>query len=265
MLSTHSVVMIALLPIAILNPNIPENRLDEQRQTKQEVLKEIRCRVLQRLTFGHNLGAKSGYYIILCADGDFRRCKLVLPVWLAEWPEYSDLHPLEQHVCFWCECSRYELGDDVPPYKQHPGRDHNLYRTLGNAIVKAFNAKLSSRHVQRVFNIFRHIPCIVSNLPNYNLLHSMQFGMLDHLQMWSFHLVKRYEQLDNCNAIRLSVPANHVLTLTMSHMKKCLNGMGRRWRKWADTCFELETSLYEVEAPLNVPCTIVQLSAHGHC
>jgi len=31
--STHSVVMVALLPIPIKNPNIPQKRLDEQGQT----------------------------------------------------------------------------------------------------------------------------------------------------------------------------------------------------------------------------------------
>jgi len=31
--STHSVVMVALLPIPIKNRNIPQRRLDEQRQT----------------------------------------------------------------------------------------------------------------------------------------------------------------------------------------------------------------------------------------
>jgi hypothetical protein len=36
--STHSVVMIALLPIPIKNRNIPHKRLDEQRQLNREVL-----------------------------------------------------------------------------------------------------------------------------------------------------------------------------------------------------------------------------------
>jgi hypothetical protein len=36
--STHSVAMIALLPIQIKNRNIPHKRLDEQRQMNREVL-----------------------------------------------------------------------------------------------------------------------------------------------------------------------------------------------------------------------------------
>jgi len=49
--STHTVVMVALLPIPIKNCNIPQMRLDEKRQTNREVLKVVLCLVLQPLTF----------------------------------------------------------------------------------------------------------------------------------------------------------------------------------------------------------------------
>jgi hypothetical protein len=39
--STHSVVMVALLPIPIKNRNIPQKGLDELRQTNREVLNEV--------------------------------------------------------------------------------------------------------------------------------------------------------------------------------------------------------------------------------
>jgi len=60
--------------------------------------------------------------------------------------------------------------------------------------------------------VFRHIPGIVSNLPKPHLLHTMQIGMLDHLQKWIFHFMKRHERLDKYNAMWLSVPAYHNLT-----------------------------------------------------
>jgi hypothetical protein len=176
------------------------------------VLHEVLWRILQPLTFKHNPGAESGYYNILCADGIFRRCKPVLAAWHADCSEYSNLHHLERHVCFWCECPKTELGDYVPSNKQHPQRNHNLYRTLSNANTKAANAELSSRHVHRGFNVFQHIPCIVSDLPKPNLLHTMQIGMLDHLQTWIFHFMKMHEQLDKYTAIWLSVPTYHDLT-----------------------------------------------------
>jgi hypothetical protein len=125
--STHSVVMVGLLPIPIKNRNIPQKRLDEQRQTNREVLNEVLWQLFQPLTFMHNASAESGYYNVLCADGNFRRCKPVLAAWLADCPEYSDLHHLERHVCFWCQRPKNELGDCVPPDKKHPRRDHNLY------------------------------------------------------------------------------------------------------------------------------------------
>jgi len=82
--STHSVVIVALLAIPIKNRNIPQKRLDEQRETNREVLNEVLRRVLQPLTFKHNPGTKSGYYNVLCADGNFRCCKPILAAWLAD-------------------------------------------------------------------------------------------------------------------------------------------------------------------------------------
>jgi len=98
--STHSIVMVALLPIPIKNRNIPQKRLDEERQTNREVLNEVLQRLLQPLTFKHIPSAESGYYNVLCADGNFRHCTPVVAAWLADCPEYSDLHHLERHVCF---------------------------------------------------------------------------------------------------------------------------------------------------------------------
>ena len=52
----------------------------------------------------------------------------------------------------------------------------------------------------------------MSDLPKPDLLHTMQIGMLDHLQKWIFHFMKTHERLDKYNAILLSVPAYHDLT-----------------------------------------------------
>jgi len=81
---------------------------------------------------------------------------------------------------------------------------------LIDANTKAADAELWSRHVHRGFNVFQHIPCIVSDLPKPDLLHTMQIGMLDHLQKWIFHFMKRQERLDKYNAIWLSLPAYHI-------------------------------------------------------
>jgi hypothetical protein len=72
-----------------------------------------------------------------------------------------------------------------------------------------------------------------------DLLHTMQIGMLDHLQKWIFHLIKKHERLDKYNAIWLSVPAYHDLTPNnksneevsqwngkdMMEMRQCLVGV----------------------------------------
>jgi len=107
--STHSIVIVTLLPIPIKNRNIPHKRLDEQRKTNREVLKEVLRWLLHPPTFKQNPSAESVYCNILCVDGNFRRCKPVLAAWLADCPEYSDLHHLKRHVCFWCECLKKNL------------------------------------------------------------------------------------------------------------------------------------------------------------
>jgi hypothetical protein len=101
--STHSGMMVALLPIPINNHNIPQTRHHEQRQTQREVLHKVLRRLLQPLTIMHNPRTECGYYNVLCADGNLRHCKPVLAAWHADCPEYCDLHHLERYVCFWCE------------------------------------------------------------------------------------------------------------------------------------------------------------------
>jgi len=51
----------------------------------------------------------------------------------------------------------------------------------------------------------------VSDIPKPNLLHTIEIGMLDHLQKCIFHFMKMYQRLDKYNAILLSMPAYHDL------------------------------------------------------
>jgi hypothetical protein len=251
--STHRVVMVALLPIPIKNRNILQKILDEQRQTNQEVLNEILQRVLHPLTCTQNPSAESRYYNVFCADGNFRRCKLVLAAWLADCHEYSDQHHLERHVCFLCECPKNELEDYVPPDKQHPWRDHNLYRILSNADTKAADAHLSSHHVHRGFNMFRHIPCIVSDLPKPDLLQTMQIGMLDHLQKWIVHFMKTHERLDKYNAIWLSVSAYHTLTPKTKSYEEVSQWNGKEMKEMSWYLLGVVTQSLRGESPAQRP------------
>jgi len=76
--STHSVVMVALLPIQFNNRYSLQKRLDEQRQTNREVPNDVLRWVLRPLTFKYNPSAESMYYNVLSAGGNFRLCKPVL-------------------------------------------------------------------------------------------------------------------------------------------------------------------------------------------
>jgi len=103
--STHSIAMVTFLWIPIINCTNTQMRHNQQRQTNRELLNEALQRTLHHLSLKHNPSAESGYYKVLCQDANFRRCKLVSAwAWLADCPECSDLHHVEQHVCFWCKC-----------------------------------------------------------------------------------------------------------------------------------------------------------------
>jgi hypothetical protein len=90
---------------------------------------------------------KSGYYNILCAEGNFSGWKPVLAARLAECYKYSNLCHLERQVCIWCGSQNNELGNYFPPDKQHPRQDYNIYQTLRDANTKAPDAELSLGHV----------------------------------------------------------------------------------------------------------------------
>jgi hypothetical protein len=210
--SAHSVIIVALLPILIKNCTMPQKGLDEQRLTNQEVLNEVLWRVLQSPIFTHNPSVETGSYNVLCADCNFRRCTPGLAVKLPEFGEDSDLHHPEQHVSFLSEYPKNVLRDCVPCDKQHPRRDHNLYITRSNTNTQVADAKLSSCLVHQGFNVFRHIPCMRSDLPKADLAHTMLIGMLHPLPKWIIHFIKTHERLDNHNAIWLSVPAYHDFT-----------------------------------------------------
>jgi hypothetical protein len=125
--STRRVAMIPLLPIPMKNCNIPQTWLDEQQHTRREVLNKALLRGFLAYTFEQDPWSESGNYSILCADGNFRRCHPVVAGWLADSPQYCDVHHLEWHVCFWFEYPTNQLREYVPSDMQHHPRDQNLY------------------------------------------------------------------------------------------------------------------------------------------
>jgi len=199
--------------------------------------------------FEQNPGAESGYHNVLCADGNFSPSKPVSAAWLADCPEYRDPHHRERHVWFWCECPKNELGDYIPPDEQHPQRDHNLHRKLSDPNTKAASGELSSCHILRGCNVFRQIPCIVSDLPMPDLLHTMQIGMLDHLQKWIFHFMKRHEQLDKYNVIWVSVPAYNVLTPNTTSYEEVSHWNGKEMKEMSRYLLRVVTWLRRGGSP----------------
>jgi hypothetical protein len=82
--SMYSVVMDVLLPIPIKNRNLPQKRLDVQRQTNRDLQTEVLRWILNPHRFKPNPSAKSRNYNILCAAGNFRHWKPLFLEWLAD-------------------------------------------------------------------------------------------------------------------------------------------------------------------------------------
>jgi len=100
----------------------------------------------------------------------------------------------------------------VPPAKQHPRGDHNLYKTLSDGNTRAADAELSLLHIHLGFSIFQDIPSVMRDIPKPDLLHTMQIGMHYHFQKWIFHFMKTHKPFNKYNAIWLSMLAYHHFT-----------------------------------------------------
>jgi len=143
-------------------------------------------------------------------------CKPIFAASLPDYHEPSDRHHYEQHVCFWSEYPKKEYGDSVSPDKQHPWRDHNVYRTLSDANTNEADVKHSSLHVHKRENLFHHVDKLVVDLLKSDLLRTMEIGMPDHLKKWIVHLTNTHKWLEKYNAIWLSMSASHDLTTKRS-------------------------------------------------
>jgi len=140
-----------------------------------------------------------------------------------------------------------------PADKQHHQQDHNVYQTLSDANIKAGNAEISLRHVHWEFNVFRHIPCIVRDLPNTNLVHTMQISMTDHLQKWNFPFMKTHERLDKYNAIWLSVPAYHDITPKTKSTEEVSQWNGKEMKEMSQYQLGVVTQALQGGSPAQHP------------
>jgi hypothetical protein len=149
-----------------------------------------------------------------------------------------------------------DLVDYVRRDKQHPLWDHNLYRTLNIAITKAADVEHLSRHVHRGFKVFRHILCIVCNLPKPDLLHTMQRGIFDHPQKWILHVMMMPERLDKYNALRLSVPCYHDLTPNTHSYEELSQWNGKEMKEMTRYLLGVVTQSLQGGNPVQSPYSI---------
>ena len=101
--------------------------------------------------------------------------------------------------------------------------------------------------------MFRHILCIVSDLPKLDLLHIKQIGMLHHLQRWIFHFMKRQERLNKYNAIWLSTPAYHNLTPKTKSYEEVCQWNGKEMKEMSQYLLEVVTQHLSGGSPAQHP------------
>jgi hypothetical protein len=196
----HSVLLVALLPIAIKMRDIPLSRYNEQKNHNRMILQHVLRHIL-----GPLIRADRRVFFAWCADGHFRRCVASPAAWIADYPEHRDLHNIKNGVCYWCECPKAEMGQ--LPARPYPVRDHDKYRVLSVTNTTAANARLASLDVHQGSNVFWDLDCMTSDLPKPDLLHTMQLGMLKHLLGWLSMFLKQHKRFEAFNNIWLSVPA----------------------------------------------------------
>jgi len=196
-------------------------------------------RVLQLLTCKSNPGTGSRYCDSLCADGTSRRCKPVLAAWLPDWPEYSDIHHLKRHVCFGASVQRTNLQVMSILTSNTPGRITTYIERV--AMPTPRQPIRSTRRAMCMEDSMCLDQFPVSWLTSWSLTSSIEWrsACLTACR-GGFSTAWRHT-----NGSTTSMPTGYPCLLTttshqqMSHMRKFLNGMGKRWRKWAGTCLEL--------------------------
>jgi len=92
----HSVLLVALLAIAIKIRNIPHSRYKEQKEHNRMVLQHVLHHIL-----GPLMHAEHRVFFAWCADGHFRCCIASPVTWIADYPEHWDLHNIKNSVCYW--------------------------------------------------------------------------------------------------------------------------------------------------------------------
>ena len=237
--STDSIVMVTLLPSSIKNCNCSQKWLDEQRQTKRELLTNVLQCVLQPFPIIQNPCTVSRYYNVLRADGNFRCWTLVLAAWLAVGTKYSDVHHLDWHICFSCECPRTNLEVMSLLQSNTPGR---ITTYIGCSAMPTPRQPMPN---SRCTMSTKDSTCI--NI--YPVLWATSRSQTSSIQCrsvcWAtsrsgFSTSGRYTN-GSTSTMQSGYPCLPTRTShqKISHMRKFLSGLGRRWRKWAGTCLEL--------------------------
>jgi len=172
--SSYSTVLLALLPVPPkYKKKMKAADRTAQQLTNRQVLEKALVQLLEPLIDAGRHGMD-----VDCADLQRRRCFPRLAAWIADYPEYCELHGLKLGSCMWCECPRTELGQ----LKTHQRRDHELYSQWWAA---RRDDLLAAAGVKAVENPAWWLPGVdVARCAKPDILHTIYIGLMAHVMTW---------------------------------------------------------------------------------
>jgi hypothetical protein len=123
--TSHSILLITLLPRPIKLRDVPMPQRVEQRIHDHKVMQSVLGFLVYPL-INQDTREVIGY----CADRQHRKCHLILSAWVADYPEHVVLQNHGYGLCPWYEITQNKLGDQINTSVLP--RDHILYQALYN-------------------------------------------------------------------------------------------------------------------------------------
>jgi hypothetical protein len=121
--TTHSILLVALLPQPIQLRDIPAPQRVELQAHDRKVMQSVLHFLLRPL-----MDPDTRQCIGYCANGHYQKCHLVLSGWVADYPKHIALQNHGYGFCPWCEVPKDKLGGQVNTLSLL--RDHRLYQAL---------------------------------------------------------------------------------------------------------------------------------------
>jgi hypothetical protein len=230
-LSSHAVVLLALLPVANKLKAANEKNRSLQSEQNRYIVVEVMKVIMESL---RDVG-RDGVDVV-CADKAVRRCFPRLAVWIADYPEHCQIQGLQYGHCMWCEKPR--SGSFKAEY---PKRCHAKYAQKW--IDKEFQDLLAVG-VNPTENALWWLPGIrLETLAVPDLLHTIYIGMVEHMMKWCISFLKKYDRMELFDRIWKTLPAYDTMTRPTKAYSEVKQWAGKDMRRFLKYMLPLFTAV----------------------